>query len=127
MKIPFDIYTRTPIWVLLSELYLDCQLSNADYNYIANKIIESPYSFQEVFWINKYEIFPVLKSNLLNGVGVWSGFDENWLVDTIMRKIENRTKINELISSIEYWLLRWVLKEEWQALESEYDAIKKSN
>lgn len=61
-----NIEERKPIWIALSDFYLDTELQEATFRYIATKIAESPYSFKKVKEIDKYEIFPVLKNNSLS-------------------------------------------------------------
>jgi hypothetical protein len=78
MNETLNIEERKPIWIALSDFYLDTELQESDFRHIAFKIIESPYSLEEVKEINKYEIFPVLQPNLMSVAGEWAGFPENW-------------------------------------------------
>jgi len=48
---------------------LDAELQESDYQHIAAIIIESPYSIKVVKKINKYEVFPILKMNLMSVAG----------------------------------------------------------
>jgi hypothetical protein len=66
MTDPVNIEQRKPIWIALSEFYLDTELGDSDFRQIPFTILESPYSLDEVKTINKYEVFPVLQSNLLS-------------------------------------------------------------
>ncbi len=87
-KVKFNAETlknRIPVWIALSELYLDTEINENTLKYIANEIKKSSYTIQEVLDINKYEVFPVLYSNLISVVGIWDMFDEEWLVNSILK------------------------------------------
>ncbi|MBC8082245.1 MAG: hypothetical protein H7Z21_03475 [Hymenobacter sp.] len=76
---------RTPVWLALSELYLDTELLDADYKRIALVLREAGLNWAEAEAINTNEVAPVVIHNLLSVAGEWSGFDEEWLVTSIMR------------------------------------------
>ncbi len=79
MTINKTIENRKPIWNAISEFYLDTELQKADYDRISKILIASNFSVEELKDIDLYEVFPVLKENLLSVAGVWTGFNENWL------------------------------------------------
>ena len=56
MKDTVNLEERRPIWIALSEFYLDTELDGSDFRRIAFTILDSPYSFDEVKRINKYEV-----------------------------------------------------------------------
>lgn len=126
MTDPINIVERKPIWIALSEFYLDTELGDADFRQIAFTILESPYSFEEVRTINKYEVFPVLKSNLLGPTGVWAGFDEEWLIDRISTRLNRKTKLNDIVVEVSYQALKWIYKDYWIKLEKMYNDIQKN-
>ncbi len=121
MKI--DIATRTPIWIALSELYLDTELQDADYKTIARIIVESAYTIDEVKKINKYEVFPVLYQNLLSAAGVWNGFDKEWLVAEIIKSINKRTQLKTLNMAAAFTTQKSQFKEAWKKIEKNLDSI----
>jgi len=96
MNETLNIEERKPIWIALSDFYLDTELQESDFRHIAFKIIESPYSFEKVEEINKYEIFPVLQANLMSVAGEWAGFNEKWLVDRIMESLAERNAVKKI-------------------------------
>jgi len=61
---------RKPIWILLSELYLDIEFEEYYFKQLAQKISESPYSLNQVKKIKKKEVFPLLFPSLLSVAGV---------------------------------------------------------
>ncbi len=81
-----DLANRLPVWVALSELYLDTELSANDFEHLAETLAASPYSAQELRYILLAEVHPVCVRNRLQIAGVWSGFDPGWLREHILRR-----------------------------------------
>jgi len=100
-----DLEPRSGIWLALSDLYLDTELSDNDFKYIAKKIQESPYDIEEVKHINRYELYPLLYPNLLSIFGIWSGFDKEELAASITDRLSRKSWINNLYTNILYVLL----------------------
>jgi hypothetical protein len=124
MTTQVKIEHRKPIWMAISEFYLDTKLQDADFRRIALIILESPYSFKEVKTINKYEVFPILQPNLLSPAGEWAGFDEDWLVEKILYMIEKKSRLGKFTTEITYPLFKWMCKNYWNKLEKAYNEIK---
>ena len=124
MTEPFNIEDRKPIWIALSEFYLDTELQDSDFRHIALTILESPYTLDEVKKINKYEVFPILQVNLLSVAGEWAGFDEAWLVDKITTRLKTKTKLSDIGVEASYQMFKWMSKRYWDNLEKTYNDIK---
>ena len=124
MNETLNIEERKPIWIALSNFYLDTELQESDFRHIAFKIIESPYSFEKVKEINKYEIFPVLQANLMSVAGEWAGFDEKWLVNSIKESLAKRNTVKKIGIESSYLTLKWMCKEYWEKLEKVYNELK---
>jgi len=124
MKEPLDIEQRKPIWIALSDFYLDTELDDAALRHIAFTIIDSPYSFEEVKRINKYEVFPVLQPNLLSPAGVWAGFDEKWLVERITSRLGSKNILSDAGLEISYQFFKWMCKNYRVRLERIYNDLK---
>lgn len=124
MKETFKIEERKPIWIALSDFYLDTELQESDFRDIATKIIESPYSIVEVKEIDKYEVFPVLRNNLMSVAGVWSGFDEKWLVERIQESLSKRNAVRKIAIEGAYLTNKWMNKRYWEKLELIYHEMK---
>jgi hypothetical protein len=124
MTDPINIEQRKPIWIALSEFYLDTELQDADFRQIAFTILESPYSLDQIKTINKYEVFPILQANLLSPAGEWAGFDEKMLVEKIVYLIEKNSKISRLTTEVTYPMFKWMCKDYWKKLEIIYKDIK---
>ncbi len=124
MKNEININDRKPIWIALSNFYLDTELDESDFRGIALKIFESPYTFEEVKNINKYEVFPVLNGNLLDVAGEWAGFDEESLMQKIVSLIEKDNKITKFSTGVLYFCFRSMIKDCWNKTEIEYKQLK---
>ncbi len=127
MKETLNIEERKPIWLVLSDFYLDTELQESDFRYIASKIIMSPYSFEQVKEINKYEVFPVLQPNLLSVAGEWAGFNEAWLINSIKKSLSRRNIVRKIGLEVSYFTFKWMCKDYWKELEQSYDEIKSSS
>lgn len=121
-----DTTHRSPIWLALSKFYLDIQLQASDFRQIASVILESPYSLEEVQRINKYEVFPVLQANLHRIAGIWTTFDETWLIEKITQSIEKRNRIQKFGIDAYYWICKWMQLDYWEKLKKAYEEIKDS-
>ena len=84
-----EITERKPIWLALSDLFLDT--APLDYGYIARVCAESRFTIDELEMILKCEVAPVLLPNLSNVAGQWIGFNENWLVGKISNRKPKKT------------------------------------
>lgn len=76
---------RLTIWRALSELFLDTEINELTYRYIARTINESELTLSEVEHILWYEVYPVLASNLRAVAGVWDGWSDAWLLQNLNR------------------------------------------
>ena len=81
-----DLQNRSPVWLALSELYLDSELDTKDFDRIAETLRSSPYSQTELDKIMFDEVFPVLSPNLRIVAGEWIGFDVASLQTAILER-----------------------------------------
>ncbi|HCA09751.1 hypothetical protein [Chryseobacterium sp.] len=121
---PLSIKERIPLWIALSDFYLDTELQDSDFRYIAKTILESPYTFEEVKTINTYEVFPVLQSNLLQPAGEWAGFNEKWLVEAITSHLATKKRFKNLMIRIGYKKYAWMQEDYWVRLETIYHEMR---
>lgn len=82
---PDDLSTRRPVWLALSDLYLDTDTSRW-YPQIAAVLADSGYPLEQLRQILLHEVHPAVRANLFAVAGVWTGFDEDWLVERILRR-----------------------------------------
>ncbi|MBL6447822.1 hypothetical protein JMN32_15995 [Fulvivirga sp. 29W222] len=110
---------RLPIWVALSEFYLDTELQEQDYHFIYKQMKDSGKSIKELKEIDKYEVFPALQSNLNSVIGEWAGFDEQWLEKVCTDNYRKRKNpIFRLVVSIRNKQYYWMRREHWKVIES---------
>jgi hypothetical protein len=74
-----EIQERRPLWVALSELWLDTELSAEDLERIARVMADSGLAIDQLREVYLVEVAPVVSANLLQVAGEWAGFDEEWL------------------------------------------------
>ncbi|MGC5746870.1 DUF7079 family protein [Chryseobacterium sp. NFX27] len=122
---PLYIKERKPVWIALSDFYLDTELQDYNFQYIAKIILESSYTFEEIKIINMYEVFPVLQPNLLQPAGEWAGFNEKWLIEAITDYLETKNSRDDVMISTNYKKYGWMQEDYWQKLESIYNEMKK--
>ncbi len=71
---------RLKIWRALSDLFLDTEIDDLTYKYIARAVNESGLTVNEVESILWHEVYPVLEGNLRSVAGVWEGWSDEWLL-----------------------------------------------
>ena len=106
-----EIIARTPVWIALSDLYLDTDISG-EYSAVAFVCAQSPFSLDELREILVYEVNPVVSPNLYSMAGVWDGFDEQWLIAEICRKTQTKpvnifSKIRSFLGCFSYAARQW--------------------
>ena len=99
-----ELARREPVWLALSEFYLDTELQPTDFRRIRAVFDQSGYSAQEIRRIDYEEVGPVLYGNLLSVVGEWAGFDEAALLAAVHKRAAKSVKRRDLFS------IRWL----WQ-------------
>lgn len=72
--------SRLRLWKALSDLFLDTEVSEPTYRYIARVIEEDGYTREEAERILWQEVYPVLEGNLRSVAGVWAGWPDEWLL-----------------------------------------------
>lgn len=106
-----DRDARIPVWIALSELYLDTDVS-VFHDAIADTLAASPYSVDDLRDILMDDVHPALHANLMSVAGEWAGFDEAWLIERI-----------ETVGRQPRWrrrMSRWFARDidaQWRALE----------
>ena len=81
-----ELNRRQPVWLAISEFYLDTDLSKEQIYLILTEFKKSGYTLTQLKDIDFYEVKPIVGSNLNSVAGIWSGFDEAWLLEKIERE-----------------------------------------
>lgn len=93
---------RLKIWRSLSDVFLDTEIEDHVFAYIARTVAECGLSLSETEDILWYEVYPVLEENLRNVAGVWEGWPDSWLLQNLPAKVRpisihgNATIIQEI-------------------------------
>ncbi|MEZ5399845.1 MAG: hypothetical protein R2729_09245 [Bryobacteraceae bacterium] len=97
-----ELERRRPVWIALAELFLDTDV-RLWYVGIVRVLAESPYTVEELGRILRDEVTPALQSNLMQVAGEWAGFDDEWVVAEITRKLDRRLKVPNVVDMSEDW------------------------
>jgi hypothetical protein len=90
-----DLRRRRPVWEALADLFLDRDLDESEYRFIASQVLTSGYSPSEIQTILWEEVFPVVAYNLDSVAGVWMGFPADWLEERILHSQEKKDASQE--------------------------------
>ncbi|MFS0827289.1 DUF7079 family protein [Pseudomonas phoenicis] len=71
---------RLQLWQALSQLFLDCEVSEATLDHIARTVHSSGYAPAQAERILWAEVYPVLRHNLYSPAGEWAGWSDDWLL-----------------------------------------------
>jgi hypothetical protein len=104
-----ELERREPVWVALSDLFLDAELQEHDFRHIARILAESGYADDELQHILFREVFPVCIGNLRHPAGVGGGFSPEWVKEHVSRNVPHATPDLPLSPPD-----RWMVEQEWQ-------------
>lgn len=110
-----EIQDRRPVWVALSDLFLDTELQEHDFAFIARVMAGSPYSLAEIECILYNEVYPVCIPNLHCVAGVWDGFSDEWLEESICENVIGTKRTGRL-----FQLSRWMIRNDWNRVREIY-------
>ena len=88
-----ELALRAPVWEVLADFWLDTDLADFEFDYIAQVLASSPYSIEEVREIHNYEVAPAVFANLVSVAGEWAGFDKDWLNERCKKYASRRHSI----------------------------------
>ena len=110
-----DIENRRPVWRALSDLFLDTELQDNDLSYIARTLAESPYTLAEIETILFCELYPVCIPNMHCVAGEWSGFNYEWLEETILKHTKRSWSLSRVFQPF-----RWMIRDDWNRVKDLY-------
>lgn len=109
---------RLEIWSCISKLYLDQELHDIDYYDIASRLKHTGLTIKQLKEIDFYEVFPSLRYNLSSTAGVWSSFDQEWLVDMCAKNRSRRKNpLFRIKTRLNGFLFNKMRSEQWDKLE----------
>lgn len=106
------------MWIAVSDLWRDTELQDYEIEHIAEALVESRYTKDELHEIYAFEVAPLVWGNLMTAVPtVWAGFNEDWLAGEILRVIERQRRSAAyryyVRSPIGKWMRTAAVKEDW--------------
>lgn len=115
MLSPQEVACRLPVWVTLSELFVDNEITAAHLALMAQTLGASGYSRAELHDILRDEVAPVFGVNLRSVAGNWTGWRDDDVRELVLEHLANQR----------HWVpkrfLRWwrehslgLVKPEWQ-------------
>lgn len=111
-----EVERRRPVRAALSEFWLDTELTEDDLRPIAGVLAESGYTTKELEHIYRREVAPAVFLNAYSVAGVWEGFDQSWLAESIVR----RGKAKRIAVSLSLklglgrLLMTWETEQHWE-------------
>lgn len=108
---------REKAWILISELYLDNELTSSQRKVLQANLLKLVSDISELRRIDREEVFPVLYQNILSPAGIWTAFDPDWLVREIKNKRIKRNLLQRWWHGILYTFLMKENKKFWNEME----------
>jgi hypothetical protein len=103
-----DPENRTPVWLAMSEFFLDTELTEVTISYIARICAASPYSMGELERIMFIEVYPAFVSNLLSVAGEWAGWSEDFVRKRVLETYKPRLYLPWRMNPIKrFWCKEW--------------------
>jgi hypothetical protein len=113
----------------ISDLFLDTELQDSNYQSIARRLLESGLPLTELDRIYSEEVAPALHKNLNVAAGVWTAFDASWLDERIDRK-KGMIRILKKSGIAWFWYEKWVTRDtisDWNKVREMLGASGKRN
>lgn len=108
-----EIELRWPLWVALSDTFLDTELTDDAYRRIAETISASAFHKDEARAIYREDVAPAFAINLLATAGEWSGWDEQYVRE---RVLEARNSLGSRL--LVKLLFRGHIRDEWGRIKA---------
>lgn len=105
---------RRPLWIALSDLWLDTELQDADRDFIARVMLDSGYDRDTLERIMAEEVAPVVYLNLYSVAGEWAGFDPDWLCAEILAGLRRRGPVGRWWLRRRRTLMTRIMRDDWQ-------------
>ena len=113
-----DIARRRPVWIALSELWLDTELEPGDLDRIARVMMDSGLAIEELREAYLLHVAPVVYLNSWAAAGEWQGFDEKWLCEKILRNLRERSRRIRFMAWFppQRWAMTYATERHWSHL-----------
>jgi hypothetical protein len=112
-----DIERRLPVWMAMSEMFLDTELGPVDFVRISMGLRISGYRSSELRDMFFQEVAPVLGRNLLSVAGEWAGWDADDLRTLLLPRLQQRRRARSRNWLLSLALGRYFLIQEWKKID----------
>ena len=103
-----EIERRLPLWIALSDLFLDTEPTRSTYENIVGTIIDRGFQPEHAEAILREDVAPAFWTNLLAPAGEWQGWEDGLVRERVIRSRRSP------ISRFGAWLFcRRIVDEEW--------------
>jgi hypothetical protein len=113
-----DLAQRRFVWHILSELFLDTELTEKTLHSIGKELRASPYTWEQLEYILWREVYPVCIWNLRVVAGEWAMFDGEWLEQQILARERMRFRLPP-----RFFTGKWMIAEEWLHVKQGFEAL----
>ncbi len=104
-----EVEAKLPVWVALSDLFLDTELKDDDFRRIAETLKASGYPAVELRRIFADEVAPAFGPNLWSIAGEWAMWHENDVRDIVTRSNDGFAPFRAL----KRWMFRRYVAGKW--------------
>ncbi len=81
-----EVARRLPVWIALSEVFLDTQLDALDYQFMAAAIRAAGFSSAEAHAIFRDDVAPAFAGNLRVIAGQWAGWPDDVVRERVLAR-----------------------------------------
>ncbi|WP_434340752.1 DUF7079 family protein [Motilimonas cestriensis] len=100
---PLDCQRYFPVWLLLSELYLDNEFDEQASAHLARRLKDTEFSLVQLEQILFSQVHPVLHWNLLSVAGEWVSFEAVSLQDAINDYLAGQQSLRGKLKHLTSW------------------------
>lgn len=122
---PDEVERRKPVWQALSNMYLDTENTEEEFQRIAQVIMNAGYSIEEADIINRQEVFPLIGTNLLGVAGdwAWDSYDQELFAHAVVRLRRNSTWFGRVVARGLHRCFRWMYAKDWVGVCQAYQDL----
>jgi len=120
MWTPDEIARRLPVWVALSELFLDTEFDEIACRYVAERLRCSGFELHELEDILRDEVAPAFRPNLLVA-GEWRGWSPDEVRDIVLGHLEKQSSGPRLPAILRRRWRQWTMEpvaKDWDKVKS---------
>lgn len=109
---------ETQAYIALSDMFLDTEMSDWMIESIVSRLARTSLTIPTLEAMLRDTLFPILFYNILAVAGIWSGFDEEWLI----------SEASSMVSSPPGWVARLYYSAAWYTfrfgIQPTWDKVK---